>query len=65
MKSRKGVNFPTLDGLTLRGWLFPAAQKGPAIIMTPGVCTFRLISKLDKLSDLLFAVQHDQRYTCQ
>lgn len=31
------VEFKTLDGLTLRGWLYPAASKGPAVIMTPGV----------------------------
>ncbi|KAK4120692.1 DltD N-terminal domain protein [Parathielavia appendiculata] len=36
MKSRQNVEFKTLDGLTLRGWLFPAPQRGPAIIMTPG-----------------------------
>lgn len=37
MKGRKDVEFQTLDGLTLRGWLFEAAERGPAIIMTPGV----------------------------
>ncbi|KAF1922289.1 DltD N-terminal domain protein [Didymella exigua CBS 183.55] len=36
MKGREDVTFPTLDGLILRGWLYPAAKKGPAIIMTPG-----------------------------
>ncbi|KAL9083286.1 MAG: hypothetical protein Q9165_008592 [Trypethelium subeluteriae] len=36
MKDRLDTSFKTLDGLTLRGWLFPAAQRGPAIIMTPG-----------------------------
>ncbi|KAF2841764.1 DltD N-terminal domain protein [Patellaria atrata CBS 101060] len=36
MKGREDFSFPTLDGLTLRGWLFPAARRGPAIIMTPG-----------------------------
>ncbi|KAM3420750.1 hypothetical protein BST61_g3998 [Cercospora zeina] len=36
MQGRKDVEFQTLDGLTLRGWLFEAAERGPAIIMTPG-----------------------------
>lgn len=35
--SRQDVAFPTLDGLTLREWLYPAARLGAAIIMTPGV----------------------------
>jgi hypothetical protein len=37
--TREDVEFKTLDGLTLRGWLYPAAQRGPAMIMSPGVCT--------------------------
>lgn len=60
MKGREDVSFPTLDGLTLRGWLYPAAQKGPAIIMTPGVCTSTLLPKINQQSNLLFAVQYDQ-----
>ncbi|KAK7915180.1 DltD N-terminal domain protein [Apiospora marii] len=36
MANKEDVEFKTMDGLTLRGWLFPAAQRGPAIIMTPG-----------------------------
>lgn len=35
--TREDVEFKTLDGLTLRGWLYPAAQRGPAMIMSPGV----------------------------
>lgn len=31
------VEFQTLDGLMIRGWLYPAASRGPAIIITPGV----------------------------
>ncbi len=31
------VDFNTLDGLILRGWLYPASARGPAVIMTPGV----------------------------
>lgn len=37
MPHHEDVEFKTMDGLTLRGWLYPAAQKGPAIIVTPGV----------------------------
>lgn len=33
---RQDVEFPTLDGLTIRGWLFPAQSRGPAVIITPG-----------------------------
>ncbi|KAI1765522.1 DltD N-terminal domain protein [Hypoxylon sp. FL1150] len=36
MANKQDVEFKTMDGLTLRGWLFPAAKRGPAIIMTPG-----------------------------
>ena len=31
------VEFKTLDGLTLRGWLYPASKRGPGIVITPGV----------------------------
>ncbi|EOD48465.1 putative n-terminal domain protein [Neofusicoccum parvum UCRNP2] len=37
MADRQEVEFTTLDGLTLRGWLYPAkGGRGPGIIMTPG-----------------------------
>jgi hypothetical protein len=36
------VEFKTIDGLILRGWLYPAASKGPAVIMTPGVSQMQL-----------------------
>ena len=38
MRGRQDVEFQTLDGLTLRGWFFPGAERGPAIIMAAGVC---------------------------
>ena len=38
------VEFKAIDGLTLRGSLYPAASKGPAVIMTPGVSTTRLVT---------------------
>ncbi|KAF4334739.1 hypothetical protein FBEOM_11421 [Fusarium beomiforme] len=34
--SREDISFTTLDGLTLRGWLFPAKTRGPAVIINPG-----------------------------
>jgi hypothetical protein len=37
MSHHEEVEFKTVDGLTLRGWLYPAAQKGPAMIVMPGV----------------------------
>lgn len=33
----RDVEFKTIDGLTLRGSIYPAASKGPAVVMTPGV----------------------------
>ncbi|KAJ0420835.1 Alpha/Beta hydrolase protein [Aspergillus carlsbadensis] len=39
--SREDVEFPTLDGLILRGWLYPAAKPAPAIIMTQGFNTVK------------------------
>ncbi|PYH99746.1 alpha/beta-hydrolase [Aspergillus ellipticus CBS 707.79] len=37
------VEFRTLDGLTLRGLLYPAETRGPAIIITPG---FHLVKEI-------------------
>ncbi|KAI9759120.1 MAG: hypothetical protein M4579_002567 [Chaenotheca gracillima] len=34
--SREGIEFKTLSGVTLRGWLYPAAKRGPAIILSAG-----------------------------
>lgn len=36
MKLYENVQFRTLDGIYLRGRLYPAAQKGPAVILCPG-----------------------------
>jgi len=33
---RIDADIKTVDGTTLRGWLFPAPSRGPAMIMTPG-----------------------------
>ncbi|KAI3332798.1 DltD N-terminal domain protein [Ustulina deusta] len=36
MSRFEAVSFSTLDGLTLRGNLYPASQRGPAVILLPG-----------------------------
>lgn len=38
MSAHQDIVFKTLDGITLTGWLYPASKRGPAIILTPGVC---------------------------
>jgi hypothetical protein len=47
---REDVEFPTVDGLKLRGWLFRAETRGPAVIINPGVsvlfCFASLVSSL-------------------
>ena len=43
------VEFKTIDGLTLRGDLYSAAVssgKGPAVIITPGVCSSRRLKEM-------------------
>jgi hypothetical protein len=42
MAAHEDVEFKTLDGLTLRGWLYPASKRGPGIIITPGVSQSQL-----------------------
>lgn len=37
MANQESVQFKTVDGLLLHGRLYLARQKGPAIVMTPGV----------------------------
>jgi hypothetical protein len=34
---RQDIGFRTLDGLTLRGWLFPGTKGGSAVILHNGV----------------------------
>jgi hypothetical protein len=34
---RKDVEFKTLDGLTLRGWLFEGPKGGPAVVVNGAV----------------------------
>lgn len=51
MAGRQEVEFKTLDGLTLRGWLYPAKSRGPGIIMTPGVRRARQTAFQKNLTD--------------
>lgn len=34
---QQDVQIPTIDGIKLVGRLFPAGQKGPAVVLLPGV----------------------------
>ena len=34
---REAIEFKTLSGVTLRGWLYPAEKRGPRIILSTGV----------------------------
>ena len=36
-ENRKDVEFKTIDGLTLRGWLFSGPKGGPAVIVNGAV----------------------------
>ena len=42
MLPREEVEFKSIDGLTLRGTLYPAARDtpGPGVILAPGVSRF-------------------------
>ncbi|KAL7941889.1 alpha/beta-hydrolase [Trichoderma barbatum] len=39
--SRRNISFQTVDGVTLKGWFFPASEPGPCIIMTHGVTALK------------------------
>lgn len=41
MPAHEDIQFRTLDNTTLRGRLFSADERGPGIIMTPGVRTVK------------------------
>jgi hypothetical protein len=41
--NREDVEFKTMDGTTLHGWLYAADEKGPGIVMTPGVCSIQTL----------------------
>ncbi|GKZ17712.1 hypothetical protein AbraIFM66951_009612 [Aspergillus brasiliensis] len=55
MSSKQRVEFKTLDGLTLRGDLYPAESRGPAIILTPG---FHLVKEI-LVSDIALQYQRN------
>lgn len=35
--TRDDIEFKTLGGYTLRGWVYPAEKRGPGIILSAGV----------------------------
>ncbi|RFU31758.1 hypothetical protein B7463_g4601, partial [Scytalidium lignicola] len=37
MSNRQDIEFKTRDGLTLRGWFYPAGKKAPTVILTHGL----------------------------
>ncbi|KAI2616726.1 DltD N-terminal domain protein [Hypoxylon sp. NC1633] len=41
MSSREDIEFKTLDGLSLRGHLYPAGHNSAAVVMTPGFNTVK------------------------
>jgi hypothetical protein len=41
----ENVEFNKIDGTTLRGKLFPAKERGPGVVMIPGVGKFVFLSK--------------------
>ncbi|KAL1642562.1 hypothetical protein SLS58_005330 [Diplodia intermedia] len=36
MVHRENIEFRTVDGLVLRGWLYPTPTRSPAVVITPG-----------------------------
>ena len=48
--SREEVEFKTLDGLTLRGVLFPAKKHSPAVILAPGVSYLHVAPSFSRYS---------------
>ncbi|KAJ5100195.1 DltD N-terminal domain protein [Penicillium angulare] len=55
----ESVSFTTLDRLNLRGTLYPAVSRGPAIIMTPG---FNCVTSMLGLPDVAAEFQR-KKYT--
>lgn len=54
------VIFPTIDGLKLAGRLFPAAHRGPAVLLIPGVS----LAKKSIYNDSLSADNTEQQFAC-
>lgn len=38
--AREKIEFKTLSGVTLRGWLYPSEKRGPGIILSAGVSIY-------------------------
>lgn len=59
MKTYQNVQFKTLDGIYLRGRLYAAAQRGPAVILSPGVRSCSCIESIFVSCNLLIIVLLD------
>jgi hypothetical protein len=44
MASQEDVEFKTVDGVTLRGKVFPAKERGAGVVMSPGVSRHAVLS---------------------
>jgi hypothetical protein len=47
--ARQDVEFRTLSGVTLRGWLYPAEKRGPGIILSAGVSSLLSLASVKTL----------------
>ena len=64
MANRQNVEFKTMDGITLRGDLYSAGQRGPAVILTPGVSPFGIGKPGMRSVPDIIQVQLHQRDVC-
>ena len=46
MSEIENVEFKTMDGVTLRGLVYPASKQGPGVVLSPGVSLPKLFDTL-------------------
>lgn len=51
------VEFKTVDGITLRGHLFSARNRGPGVVMSPGVSSRNAISAASQLDSSCVSIE--------
>jgi hypothetical protein len=51
--NRRDIAFNTKDGLTLKGWLYPAGEKAPCVIMSHGVYPTISTSQMNRTLTLI------------
>ena len=49
MMQHEDVEFRTIDGLLLRGRVYPANERGPGIILSPGVSRASATARIREL----------------